>query len=274
MLSILKWSGTAVLVGLLMGSAVAAERSADAILSELKAVQVPYDRARLAEPGYRQKVEQAMMQAAARRDALALELFRTDPDNQNLTALLQDRWRRLPPQGENEAILNREIADVLKRTRNVQLRAEAYFARAQAGLYKSQQTGNLDLAGVEEFLKNEPKDPRGPLLLYIGTYVTRDEKAKEALQDRILKEYPDSQVTGAIRAVRKQRTEIGKPFELEFTDTISGSNVSTKKLKGKVVVVDFWATWCVPMRGRDAPHEGALRQVPRSGTRVHRRQPR
>ena len=122
------------------------------------------------------------------------ELFKADPDNDRLPALDDRHWRRMPPVGPNAAKLDREIDDVLARTHNEKLKAEAYFARAQVGLYKSQQTGNLDLAGVEEFLKKEPKDERGPLLLYMATFVTRDEKAKESLEDRILKEYPDSQV--------------------------------------------------------------------------------
>jgi peroxiredoxin len=76
------------------------------------------------------------------------------------------------------------------------------------------------------------------------------------LRDRVVHEHPDFFKGGEppwerrqgerearlIQGKRRQRECIGEPFDLEFTDAITGRPVSIKALRGKVVVVDFWSS--------------------------------
>jgi thiol-disulfide isomerase/thioredoxin len=229
------------------GAGFGGGRTAEEIVKDYDCVSRPnFDPAKKADVSYVREFRQALALANARRAALALELLRVQPDHTRLPAMLIERWQDTMMSPATAAATVAEIDEAIRFFTDRDRTKVARQMRAIATIRKSGDAPVQAMPEVDRFLADYPNDPLGASLLGGFAQEVSARELKRRLLKRLIDTFPDGPAAKGARATLSLYDRLGKPFSLDFQDPIKNERVSTTSLKGKVIIVDVWATWCGP----------------------------
>jgi thiol-disulfide isomerase/thioredoxin len=97
---------------------------------------------------------------------------------------------------------------------------------------------------LRDLIRDYPKSD-GPYEEMLDLAVrSPDEKARSIASEIMALPVSENNKTRA-EGILRRLDAVGKPLDIKFV-ALDGRQVDLSQMKGKVVLVDFWATWCVP----------------------------
>lgn len=141
--------------------------------------------------------------------------------------------------GERLSDPNLPMKDRLEiRMRQVQSEAEAVAQKSP------EEARNRFEQGTRTLIAEFPKEPMPYAMLLEVIDQGNDPVTRQKIKELIASQAP-APIKDRAAGVLRRYDALGLPLDLKFT-ALDGRNVDLADLRGKVVLIHFWATWCEP----------------------------
>jgi len=111
---------------------------------------------------------------------------------------------------------------------------------------RSEEAARSLAAAIQKFIDTHPDDARIPVLRMTEAQAMENydpERARKLYTE--LSGNDDPELSGAAKGALELMAMRTTPLDLKFT-AVDGREIDLATLRGQVVLIDFWATWCPP----------------------------